>query len=169
MRFAPSRQMVAPLVEETLMANLHAAERNGLHYASRIRDRGMRAMVDAKRFHQVMANLLSNACKFAAADSVVEVAAERQGAAIRIAVSNIGPGIPEAFRSRVFKPFSQAAAASDRRSGGTGLGLSISRQIVEQMGGEIGFDSVPEGKTTFWFTIPAADERQAGLSADLTE
>jgi signal transduction histidine kinase len=113
--------------------------------------------IDQKRFQQVMTNLMSNAAKFADTGSTVTVSAERQGASIRIAVTNSGPGIADAFRDRVFKPFSQASSISTLRSGGTGLGLSISKQIVEQMGGEIGFESIPNAKTTFWFTVRAAD------------
>lgn len=158
MRISLSRQRLADLVEETLMANLAAAEAHDVRYVPIIPDRSLTALVDPKRFHQVMANLLSNAAKFAAKDSTIEVGVDRRDGAIHIFVSNTGPGIPEAFQSRVFTPFSQAANGSERRSGGTGLGLSITKQIVEQMGGTIGFESVPDGKTTFWFTARAADE-----------
>jgi signal transduction histidine kinase len=105
-----------------------------------------------------MANLLSNAAKFADRGTKVKVTAELLGSVIRVAVSNVGEGIPATFRDRVFRPFSQAATMSDRRSGGTGLGLSITKQIVEQMGGEIGFESVAGGETTFWFTVEACPE-----------
>jgi signal transduction histidine kinase len=102
-----------------------------------------------------MANLLSNAAKFANHGSMIEVAAEKLGPSIRISIKNTGPGIEEAFRDRVFMPFSQESSMSDLRSGGTGLGLSITKQIVEQMGGEIGFESIPNESTVFWFTIRA--------------
>lgn len=158
MRFTLSPVRVAELVDETLMANLAAADQHGVRYVPIIPDRSLTALVDPKRFHQVMANLLSNAAKFAAKDSGIEVEVERQDSAIFISVSNTGPGIPLSFQDRIFTPFSQAASGSERRSGGTGLGLSITKQLVEQMGGRIGFESVPDGKTTFWFTARAADE-----------
>ena len=72
-------------------------------------------------------------------------------------IRNAGPGISEAFRDRVFKPFSQASSMSALRSGGTGLGLNICKQIVERLGGEIGFESVPDVTTTFWFTVRAGE------------
>jgi PAS domain S-box-containing protein len=153
MRFSLSVQRIAGLVEDTLMANLAAADKHGVRFSAQVLDRTLTGLVDPKRFHQVMANLLSNAAKFADRGSKIEVSAASDGASIRVSVTNSGPGIPAAFRDRVFKPFSQAGAKSDRRSGGTGLGLSITKQIVEQMGGEIGFDSVPDEKTTFWFTV----------------
>jgi PAS domain S-box-containing protein len=157
MRLSLSANLVARLVDDTLIANLVAADKHGVRFVTQINDRSLIGLVDPKGFCQVMANLLSNASKFAQPDSSIEVATEAVGSSIRISVSNVGEGIPESFRERVFKPFSQAASFSHRRSGGTGLGLSITKQIVEQMGGEIGFDSVPGGRTTFWFTVQAAE------------
>ena len=159
-RFSLSVNHVARLVEETVMANLASADKYGVRFSTQINDRSLISLVDPKRFHQVMANLLSNAAKFAEPGSMVEISTVPQGPSIRVSVSNFGQGIPDAFRDRVFKPFSQAASTSDRRSGGTGLGLSITKQIVEQMGGEIGFESVPGEKTTFWFTVRTGVEAQ---------
>jgi PAS domain S-box-containing protein len=156
MRFALSPHPIIGLVEETMLINPALADKYGVRFATDFPDRGLIGIVDPKRFHQVMTNLMSNAAKFATAGSAVDVSAERNGPSIRVSVSNIGAGIPDSFRDQVFKPFSQASSMSDRRFGGTGLGLSISKQIVEQMGGEIGFDSVPQGRTTFWFTVRSA-------------
>lgn len=158
MRFSLSPRPIASLLEETLMANLASADRHGVRFTTQFKDRSLTGLVDPKRFHQVMANLLSNAAKFANPGSVVEVSAERQGASVRVCVSNTGPGIPKTFHDLVFKPFSQASSLSGRRSGGTGLGLSITKQIVEQMGGVVGFDSTPGERTTFWFTVRTGED-----------
>lgn len=153
MRFSLAPISVAQLIEDALLANLASADKYGVQFSTMFLDRSLIALVDSKRFQQIMANLLSNACKFAFAGSTIEVSAERQGQAIRVCVSNRGAGIPETFKARVFRPFSQAGSLSSLRSGGTGLGLSITKQIVEQMGGQIGFDSVPDQTTRFWFTV----------------
>ena len=112
---------------------------------------------DKKRAIQVLTNLLSNACKFAHAETTVRLTAEVLPTYARISVSNLGPGIPEEFRSKIFQPFSQADSSDTRQKGGTGLGLNISRQLIEAMGGTIGFDSEPDKETVFWFTCPLAD------------
>lgn len=161
-----SLQPVASLVDETLLANLPSADKHRVRFSTNIVDRSIHALVDPKRFNQVMANLLSNAVKFADPDSTVTVSFEHMGSFIRLAVSNIGQGIPDAFRDRVFKPFSQAASLSDRKFGGTGLGLSITKQIVEQMGGEIGFESVPGQMTTFWFSVQAEAPSKGNANAN---
>lgn len=114
---------------------------------------------DADRLTQVLTNLLSNAAKFAPRGSDVRVSVARRRGGVRVAVSDCGPGIPEAFRARVFEKFSQADASDARKKGGTGLGLSICKAIIERHEGVIGFDTREAGAnkdsgTTFWFQLP---------------
>ena len=113
--------------------------------------------IDYGRTQQVLANLISNACKYSNPDTEVLVKVEQIDDQAIIYVQNIGPGVPESFRSKIFKPFSQADSSDTRATGGTGLGLNISRQIVLRQGGQIGFESVPNGITVFWFTIPLSN------------
>lgn len=117
--------------------------------------------VDRNRFGQVLTNLISNACKFSEPDSVVHVAAAEEGAFVKVSVTNRGAGIPDAFRQRIFQPFSQADGTDTRKVGGTGLGLNIAKHIVERMGGHIGFTSVINQETTFWFTCPRGQDQVA--------
>lgn len=113
---------------------------------------------DKKRMIQVLSNLLSNACKFAHPDTTVRLRAEFLPDCAKISVINQGIGIQEEFRDKVFQPFSQADSSDTRKRGGTGLGLNISRQLIESMGGQIGFESEPDKETMFWFTCPLAKE-----------
>ncbi|MCX7566483.1 CHASE domain-containing protein [Sulfitobacter sp. F26169L] len=112
---------------------------------------------DYGRTQQVLANLISNACKYSDADSEVVVKAEQIDDEIIVYVQNSGPGVPDSFRSKIFKPFSQADGSDTRTTGGTGLGLNISKQIVQRQGGKIGFESIADVVTIFWFTIPVSD------------
>ncbi|HEX3128955.1 MAG TPA: ATP-binding protein [Thermoanaerobaculia bacterium] len=112
---------------------------------------------DPDRIQQVLANLLSNAAKFSPRGGTVEVEMVREGRRVRISVRDHGPGIPEAFRSRVFERFAQADASVARQERGTGLGLSISKAIVERHGGRIWFESEPGVQTTFSFDLPVLE------------
>ncbi len=57
--------------------------------------------------------------------------------------------------THIFEKFAQADATSSRQKGGTGLGLSIVKQIVERLGGEVGFEDAPDGGTIFYVALPA--------------
>lgn len=112
--------------------------------------------VDVGRFQQVLSNLVSNACKFSDPDTPVFVRYQQRDEDAVIYVENTGPPVPESFRSRVFEAFTQVDGSDTRSKGGTGLGLNIAQQIVQRMGGEIGFDQGPDGQTVFWFTCHLA-------------
>jgi hypothetical protein len=73
-------------------------------------------------------------------------------------VRDHGPGISVDFKSRIFERFAQADATNARRKGGTGLGLSIAKQIMDRLGGEIGFADAPGGGTIFHFELPIWDD-----------
>jgi signal transduction histidine kinase len=73
----------------------------------------------------------------------------------RISVADRGPGVPDAFREQIFHKFSQADASDTRSVGGTGLGLAISKELVERMGGRLGYDSVEGYGATFYVDLPA--------------
>lgn len=155
-------QALRPLLDDALASNRGYADSFGARLT--LCGEGEASVsVDALRFGQVMANLLSNAIKFSPPQGTVEIRYALEEAGVRIEVADQGPGIPADFRHRVFQHFAQAEAGDTRSPGGTGLGLAISKQLVEHMQGRIGFDSVLDQGTTFWFWLPRqpADPEEA--------
>jgi signal transduction histidine kinase len=75
-------------------------------------------------------------------------------AALEVAVTDAGPGIPESERERIFDAFYQIDGSSTREHGGTGLGLSIVKRLVEAHGGQVWVESAPVRGATFRFTLP---------------
>ncbi|MGJ7914311.1 ATP-binding protein [Massilia sp. LXY-6] len=150
-------QEVAPIAEAAVVAMDSFAARAGvtLRFEAEPGAGGLRAEVDRDRLTQVLTNLLSNAVKFSAAGGEVLTRLEACDQAVRIAVSDHGAGIPQAFRGRIFQRFAQADAADSRRNGGTGLGLSICKTIVEEHGGRIRFETAEGKGTTFFVELPA--------------
>jgi len=118
--------------------------------------------VDPDRLAQVITNLLSNAIKFSHTGGEVLLAVQKIANDVRISVRDHGSGIPDEFKAHIFEKFAQADATNTRQKGGTGLGLSIVKQIVERLGGAIGFQDAPGGGTIFYVDLPAWDGRAGG-------
>jgi len=110
--------------------------------------------VDSNRFNQIMAKLLSNACKFSLANGHVEVSAEVKNNNVTISVQDFGSGIPIEFQDKLFSKFTQADSSNTRQRNGTGLGLCITKLLLELMGSDIAFNSEPGFGTVFYFSLP---------------
>ena len=145
---------VDELVREAMLLNKAFAERFGVRFETRGNLPGGQVSVDRKRLLQVMTNLLSNAAKFSPEGATVDIDMQVKDSVIRVAVLDRGPGIPEAFHSRIFGRFAQADSTASRQKGGTGLGLAICKRLIELMQGHIGFEDRDGGGTSFWFELP---------------
>jgi PAS domain S-box-containing protein len=156
---------VTSLVEQTVEANRAYADQFGVRYLVESAVPDAEVTSDADRLAQVLTNLLSNAARFSARGDTVVVSVSRHGRAIRVAVSDRGPGIPEDFQPRIFEKFAQADVSDARTKGGTGLGLSICRAIIDRLGGHIGFETAPGAGTTFFFDLPERAEAEPAPAA----
>ncbi len=76
-----------------------------------------------------------------------------EGDKVRIFVSDTGAGIPDTRQRELFQPFNRLGRETTEIQG-TGVGLAITKQLVEAMGGEIGFESNADEGTTFWMLFP---------------
>ena len=112
---------------------------------------------------QCILNLLMNAF-----DSVADVEPDQRKVSIRIAlektrwisisVRDTGAGVNPSVAGQLFQPFVTT------KSNGMGLGLLVTRSIVEDHGGTIRSESNAQGGTTFTFTLPAAETKEASVS-----
>jgi signal transduction histidine kinase len=121
---------------------------------------------DPDRLTQVFSNLLSNAVKFSPHGSEVEVLLDRDGGNARVSFRDHGPGVPPEFQHRLFERFAQAADGAQK--GGAGLGLSIAREIVQRLGGKIGFVDAPGGGAIFHVVLPVV-ESAAAVASDIRD
>ncbi len=148
---------LAPLINEALEANQAFAHRLEVNIRLASATPAVNLYVDAGRFQQVMANLLSNACKYSNQGGVVSIVMSQPSAdKIRIAVIDQGSGIPEQFQHRIFQKFAQADSSDTKSKGGSGLGLSITKAIVLQMHGSISYQSVIGEGSCFFVDLPAS-------------
>lgn len=115
-----------------------------------------RVNADEGRVVQVLTNMLSNAAKYSTDGSVIVVEIKATDGRVRFAVKNEGPGVPENERDKLFTRFGRIGREDGDAS--IGLGLYICSELVNLMGGGIGYESDPNKVTTFWFTLPRAGE-----------
>jgi len=117
---------------------------------------------DTDAVHQVLANLIDNALKYASAGGKITLGAREAGTAVEFYVRDFGPGIASEHLPRLFERFYRVDKARSRESGGTGLGLAIAKHIVRAHGGTIRAESALGHGSTFLFTLPAAPVAVAG-------
>uniref|UniRef100_I2PYT0 histidine kinase n=1 Tax=Desulfovibrio sp. U5L TaxID=596152 RepID=I2PYT0_9BACT len=108
---------------------------------------------DRGKLQQILLNLVNNA--FQAMDDgghlVLRVFAPEPGT-VAVSVTDNGCGIPAADVKRIFEPF----FSTKKKKGGTGLGLSITYGLVQELGGQLGVESVLGQGSTFTVTFPLA-------------
>lgn len=119
---------------------------------------------DRDAIHQVFANLLDNALKYASGTKKLEIGAIERFDKLEFYVRDFGAGISSEHLPRLFERFYRVDKARSREAGGTGLGLAIVKHIVLNHGGEIGVSSQLGHGSTFWFRLPIVKEGAAELS-----
>lgn len=111
-------------------------------------------LADKDRIIQVLNNLMSNAAKFEPNRGTIEITSSHANNMVHVAVLDHGSGIPDEFKDKIFKAFTQADVSNTKNISGTGLGLAISKTIIEHHHGELSFDCINKQGTCFYFTLP---------------
>jgi two-component system osmolarity sensor histidine kinase EnvZ len=102
-------------------------------------------------FRRCLANLVSNAARFAKA---ISITGHRDHRWLTVTVDDDGPGIPAEMREEVFRPFLRLDDARNQDEGGTGLGLAIARDIARSHGGDITLGESPMGGLRATVRVP---------------
>lgn len=113
-------------------------------------------LADRVRIKQILINLMSNAIKYNRPGGSVRLWCKSQNDWIRATVQDTGLGISDADAEVLFAPFQRGNRHSPEIEG-TGIGLSVSKQLVELMGGRIGFTTAVDVGSAFWVELPVAE------------
>ena len=115
-------------------------------------DDPVRLSVRPGALKRALANVIDNALRHAR--TKVRIALEVEDNRLRLLVDDDGPGVPEAERERVFRPFVRLDDARNLDAAGTGLGLAIARDLVHGHGGRITLHDSPLGGLRVEITLP---------------
>lgn len=115
------------------------------------------AWLDPVRFHQIIANLLSNAAKYSPEGAPIDVTLTKTSHLLKIAIRDRGPGIAKSDIAKLFDRFFRTKEAEETREG-MGLGLYITKGLVEGHGGRIWVESEPGKGSTFLVAFHAAKQ-----------
>jgi len=107
---------------------------------------------DPSMLRRVVVNLVTNAVQAMPSGGSMRIAARSAQGGVAIAVSDTGIGIPPEIRESLFKPFVTGKAK------GMGLGLSVVKRFVDQLGGEISFESEVGKGSIFTVWLPGSDQ-----------
>ena len=115
-------------------------------------------MADWDRLGQILDNLLSNADRFAPADTRIEVGVAQRNGLVELRITDRGPGIPTEIRPHIFERFVRAPAGEAGGRSGTGLGLAIVKGLTEAQHGSVEVERTDSTGTTFRLTLPSASD-----------
>ena len=127
---------------------------------ARLKNRGFEARVDGPAtvhvrpaaFARLLGNLVGNGFRYG---ENVRVHARREGGQLVIDVDDDGPGIPQALREDVFRPFFRLDEARNMDESGNGLGLAIARDVARSHGGDVTLATSPPGGLRARVRVPA--------------
>jgi CheY-like chemotaxis protein/signal transduction histidine kinase len=162
---------VSDLVENARRLFSASASQKGLAFDVEVEAGTPKTLTtDWRRLERIVVNLLGNALKFTERGSIslrvfrtkaplfVKNREFEPGSMLAFAVKDSGIGIPVAAQERIFAPFEQAEARTDRRYGGTGLGLAIARESALLLGGDLRVESREGEGSTFTCYVPERSE-----------
>jgi len=150
-----SKVNIVELAQQSLQLNASYIERCACYASLEVSSdvKSVFANADQQRLLQVISNFISNSAKFSSEKGQIIISIDVEGDHVKLNVTDHGEGIPEEHQHKLFMKFQQLSGVENQKLPGTGLGLNISKHIIDAHHGEIGFDSVPNKKTTFFFKL----------------
>lgn len=110
--------------------------------------------MDREKCRVIFDNLLSNAVKYSPEQGVIFIRIASGRSAVRMEVSDQGPGVPFEYRDRIFELFSLGDGPASDGTRGSGIGLALVKAYVQAHGGDVSVDSSENNGARFRIAIP---------------
>ncbi len=143
----------AGIVQYALDATKTLADQRGIRFVPTLSESLPKVIADAEKVTWVMINFLTNAIRYSPEHSQVRVVVEPKDSGVEFSVIDVGKGIEERYREKIFDRYFQVPGSA---KSGSGLGLAISKEFIESQGGRIGVESEIGYGSRFWFRLQQA-------------
>jgi signal transduction histidine kinase len=153
---------LAPVIRELVETTQHRVGHEGFEVDTAIRGPLPVVRADAEALRQAISNLLNNAIQYSGAARHVNITAMAEGGFVRVAVEDLGVGIPKEETAKVFDRFYRGRDDATRSVRGSGLGLTLVKEIAEAHDGSVEVVSEVGKGSTFTIRIPAMREAEHG-------
>ena len=160
LKLSPAPKVPDAVIDAVLQQFQPALERRGIE----VQWRGAATKslaIDGDAFAQIIANLISNAEKYAAEGKRLDIESRMENDELIVRISDLGPGIPRVHASRIFEPFERLDSRVNEGSTGAGLGLSIARDLARLMAGQLCLLDSTQG-AVFELRLPMGKGKEAG-------
>jgi signal transduction histidine kinase len=152
---------IQEMIEESMKSQKELALASNIKLKTSFMSNVSDVVADKRRISVVLDNLISNAIKYTDKKGTVEVILENKDNMIQVSVRDNGVGIPKAEQYNISKKFFRSNNSIKNKTDGTGLGLYIAKNIVEQSGGSLWFESIENVGSEFYFTLPVVNNNIA--------
>jgi signal transduction histidine kinase len=119
---------------------------------------------DSNQIDIVIRNLISNALKFTPENGMVTIKAQENNDLWEVSVRDTGVGMDKVTVENLFKKNANISTYGTNNEKGTGLGLSLCKEMIEKNGGTIWVESILRKGSTFFFTLPKAEDKYSQAS-----
>ncbi len=146
-----STELLSDIVEEAVSHSSRSASSS--QFIVEHEEELLLVHVDPRLILQVITNLLDNALKYSPKDAPIHISTKRLGNTAELSVFDLGPGVPNEEKVRIFDKFYCCSNIKDLRRS-LGLGLFLCKAIVEAHGGSIYVEDNKPNGSIFRFTLP---------------
>ncbi len=162
-KIKPSVVTLESLVDENINLLSEVAESKSIKIVSELTGHTM-VWSDSNQIDIVIRNLISNALKFTPDNGMITINAREKEDLWEVSIRDTGVGMDKMTVEKLFKKNANVSTYGTNNEKGTGLGLSLCKEMVEKNGGSIWVESTLRKGSTFFFTLPKAENKYSQAS-----